>query len=244
LQGEAQALHDRQEPFVRSARPADLRSIPSATGGIARLACARMREAGKGMANVLSGAGLTAAQVDDPGLRLEVRTQIKVLDLAARELEDECLGFHLARNFDLREIGLLYYVMASSERLEDALRNAERYSGINNEGVRMRVRADRAIVITLDYHNVDRLLDRHQIEFWLITVVRLCRQLTANRLAPRKLTVRHRRDRTPPEYRSFLGSDVQFGADADEIVFAGAAATLPLVGADTYLNRLAAALCG
>src|SRR3954454_16215666 len=126
---------------VRFAKPSHLRSIPSATGGIARLACARMREAGKGIASVLSGAGLTAAQVADPGLRLEVRTQIKVLDLAARELQDECLGFHLARSFDLREIGLLYYVMASSERLEDALRNAERYSAINDEGVRLRFRS-------------------------------------------------------------------------------------------------------
>src|ERR1043166_10007378 len=77
----------RQEPFVRFARPADLRSIPSATGGIARLACARMRDAGKGMSTMLSRAGLTAAQIDDPGLRLEVRTQIKVLNLAAQELQ-------------------------------------------------------------------------------------------------------------------------------------------------------------
>src|SRR3954468_4609549 len=87
---------------VRFAKPSDIRSIPSATGGIARLACARIRQAGKGTAGVLEGAGLTAAEVDDPKLRLDVRTQIKVLDLAARELQDECLGFNLARSFDLR----------------------------------------------------------------------------------------------------------------------------------------------
>ena len=46
--------------------------------------------------------------------------------LAAQELQDQFPGFHLARSFDLREIGLLYYVMASSDRLADALRNAER----------------------------------------------------------------------------------------------------------------------
>ena len=54
-----------REPFVRFARPADLRSIPSATGGIARLACARMRDAGKGMSTMLSGTGLTAAQLNE-----------------------------------------------------------------------------------------------------------------------------------------------------------------------------------
>jgi len=92
-----------------------------------------------------------------------VRTQIKVLELAAQELQDDFFGFHLARSFDLREIGLLYYVMASSGLLADALRNAERYSGINNEGVRLHFRSDRATVIALDYLNVDRRADRHQM---------------------------------------------------------------------------------
>jgi len=50
---------------MRSANPEGFPSIPSATGGIARLACARMREAGKGIAAVLCGAGLTVDDVDD-----------------------------------------------------------------------------------------------------------------------------------------------------------------------------------
>jgi AraC-like DNA-binding protein len=223
---------------MRFTKPRDFRSIPSATGGIARLACVRMREAGKDPAAVLSGAGLTVAEVNDPTVRLEVRTQIKVLELAAQELQDDFLGFHLARGFDLREIGLLYYVMASSEQLADSLRNAERYSVINNEGIRLRFHSDVATVITLDYLNVDRLSDRHQVEFWFTTVVRLCRQLTNSRLAPRQLMVRHFRDSTPAEYKSFLASDVAFRADADEIVFPKHFASLPIVGADTYLNKL------
>ncbi len=122
--------------------------------------------------------------------------------LAAQELQDQFPGFHLARSFDLREIGLLYYVMASSDRLADALRNAERNSRINNEGVRLRFRSGGATVIALEYLNVDRCSDQHQMEFWLVAVVRLSRQLTSSRLAPRKLTVRHFRDGTPAEYKS------------------------------------------
>ena len=223
---------------MRFTKPRDLRSIPSATGGIARLACVRMREAGKDITSVLSGAGLTIAEVNDPAVRLEVRTQIKVLELAAQDLQDEFLGLHLARGFDLREIGLLYYVMASSEQLADSLRNAERYSVMNNEGIRLRFRSDAATVITLEYLNVDRLSDRHQVEFWLTTIVRLCRQLTNNRLAPRQMTLRHFRDGAPAEYKSFLAGDIEFGADADEIVFPKHFASLPIVGADTHLNKL------
>jgi Arabinose-binding domain of AraC transcription regulator, N-term len=86
------------------------------------------------------------------------------LELAAEEVQDEWLGFHLARSFDLREIGLVYYVIASSEQLADALRNAERYSQIINEGVRLRFRMqDGSAVIALDYVNVDRHADRHHI---------------------------------------------------------------------------------
>jgi AraC-like DNA-binding protein len=68
--------------------------------------------------------------------------------------------------------------------------------------------------------------------------VRICRQLTGSRLAPRKLTVRHFRDSTSSEYKSFLTSDVEFGSDADEIVFPEQVASLPIVGADSYQNKL------
>src|SRR4026207_2538623 len=111
---------------MQFARSDGFNSIPSATGGIARLACARLDKMGKDPTVILSKVGLTAEAARDPAVRLEVRTQIKLLELAAEEVQDEWLGFHLARSFDLREIGLVYFVMASSDKLADALRNAER----------------------------------------------------------------------------------------------------------------------
>src|SRR5262249_41000131 len=63
-------------------------TIPSATGGITRLACAQLREHGKDVAPILSKAGLTTAEVDDPTIRLEARAQIRMLELAAEALDD------------------------------------------------------------------------------------------------------------------------------------------------------------
>jgi AraC-like DNA-binding protein len=224
---------------MRFARSGGFGSIPSATGGIARLACARLGEMGKDAAVILSKAGLTPEEACDPAIRLEVRTQIKLLDLAAEELQDELLGFRLARTFDLREIGLIYYVIASSEQLADALRNAERYSQIMNEGVRLRFDLqDRTATIALDYHNIDRHADRHQIEFWLVTLVRICRRVTDGRLAPSRLKLKHFRNGTPAEFRAFFGIDVEFDADADAIYFPRPIALLPVVGRDGYLNEL------
>jgi len=224
---------------MRPGMPDGLCSIPSATGGIARLACARLRELGNDVAAVLAEVGARPEQVNDDAIRLEVPKQIRILELASEELQDGLLGFHLARNFDFREIGLVYYVIASSERLADALLNGKRYCTIMNEGVRLNVKLDdRAAAIALDYVDVDRQSDRHQIEFWLVTMVRICRQVTDTRLAPRHLRIRHRRDETPAEMRRFFGCDVEFGAASDEIIFPAPVASLPIVGSDNYLNDL------
>jgi AraC-like DNA-binding protein len=224
---------------MRCGMPDGFCSIPSATGAIARLACARLRELGHDVAAVLAEVGARPEQVNDDAIRLEVPKQIRILELASEELEDGLLGFHLARNFDLREIGLVYYVIASSERLADALLNGKRYCTIMNEGVRLNVKLDdRAAAIALDYVDVDRQSDRHQIEFWLVTLVRICRQVTDTRLAPRHLRIRHRRDETPAEMRRFFGCDVEFGAASDEIIFPAPVASLPIVGSDNYLNDL------
>ena len=224
---------------MRSGTPEGFYSIPSATGGIARLACARLRELGKDVASILAKVGARPEQVSDDTIRLEVPKQIRILELAAEELQDGLLGFHLARNFDLREIGLIYYVIASSERLADALLNVRRYCTINDEGVRLNVKLDdRTVAIALDYVDVDRRSDRHQIEFWLATLVRICRQVTDTRLAPRHLRIRHRRDGAPVEMRTFFGCEVEFGAARDEIILPAPAASLPIVGSDNYLNNL------
>src|SRR5579872_2145456 len=221
-----------------STKPESLRTIPSATGGITRLACARLRERDKDVTEILIHAGLASDAIEDPAERLEARAQVKLLELAAQELEDDLFGFHLAHGFDVREIGLVYYVMASSEQLADALRNAERYSRIVNEGVRLRVSFGEGVAVALDYVDVDRRLDRHHIEFWLVALVRICREITDSRFALRRVRVRHTRSAPPAAFRSFFGVAVEFGCDVDEIVLSRPVASLPAVRHDNYLNGL------
>jgi AraC-like DNA-binding protein len=213
-------------------------SVPSATGGIARLACGRLRKEGKGLKPVLASAGLTIQDIEDLKCRLKAEAQIKVLELAAKELHDDYFGFRLARDFELGEIGLVYYVMASSERLVDALRNAERYCAINNEGIRLRVSTDRTVAIGLEYLNVDRHFDRHHIEFWLVALLRICRTLTGGRLAPTLVKLKHLRAQIPSDVRAHLGCEITYAADSDEILFPAPIGSLPVVGADVHLNRL------
>jgi TRAP-type uncharacterized transport system substrate-binding protein len=216
---------------------------PSASGGISRLVCDRIRKSPIQLAPLLLKAGLTIEQIDDRAARLSVESQIRFLELAAEALQDDFLGFHLARNFDLREIGLLYYVLASSQFLADALNKVERYSGIVNDGISLRFRSGHESAITLSYVDVERRSDRQQIEFWVTSLVRICRQLTDRRLVPSRIRVVHHREKMPSELRSFLGCEIGFGSNSDEVVFPGAVEVMPVVSADLHLNQLLIKYC-
>src|SRR3954451_16489545 len=118
----------------------ELASIPTAQGGLTRLAIERLESAGMPVAPLLKRAGLTPELIANPEERLSVRSQIALLEEAAIALKDDWLGFTLARDFDPRELGLLNYVMASSQTLGDALERVSRYSQITNEALVVRYR--------------------------------------------------------------------------------------------------------
>ena len=220
-----------------------LDAFPSANGGISRLAYARAKEEGIEVEFLLRKAGLTHQQIDDPSARLSVRSQVRFLELAAKALRDEFLGFHLAQKFDLRKIGLLYYVAASSDELEEALRRAVRYTTIVNEGVVMKFRLGKDIRISFDYVGVARHSDRDQIEFWMAALLRICRQLTNRNLAANYVSLTHRRGGDTSELDAFFGCSVMFGASVDEVAFPASIGKLSLVGADSYLNELLIKYC-
>src|SRR6516164_7604440 len=194
----------------------ELDSIPTAQGGLSRLAIARLKNAGVPVEPLLRRVGLTPEVIADPEERLSVRSQITLLDEAAIALKDDCLGFTMARDFDPRELGLLYYVMGTSQSLGDALKRVARYSQITNEALVVRYREGNRLIISLSYSGVPRHLDRHQIEFCMFAILRLCRVLTGQNLVPQYFLIAHYRSEGISEMTRFVGTKVEFGADKDE----------------------------
>jgi len=222
-----------------------LGTLPTATGRIARLAWTRARRAGLEAKPLLKRAGLTSQQINDRAARLTVQQQILFLNLVAKSLDDELLGFHLAQLPDLRELGLIFYVAASSATLGEALRRATRYSSIVNEGLALKCLDGDDIRIEFEYVGVARHSDRHQIEFLMTALIRLCRQLTGLRLVPSRVRITHRRSnpRRISELAGFFGDNITFGARADELTFVGEVKPLVVTSADPYLNELLVANC-
>jgi len=220
-----------------------LGALPNAIGTLTRLAYAHTKANGIDPQPLLKQANLTLHQIKNTALRLNVGDQIKFLNLAADALQDDLLGFHLAQSPDLREFGFLYYVSASSDTLGDALHRLARYASIANEGVSPRYSDHRDVVVTFHYVGISRHLDRHQMEFFITSLVRLCRQLTGSRLSPRRVRFAHRRDGKFSELTDFFGSDIEFGAKIDDVSFTTASRDMQIVSADHYLNKLLINYC-
>src|SRR5215510_6223429 len=221
----------------------ELASIPTAQGGLSRLAIARLESAGVRVAPLLGRVGLTPELIADPEERLSVPSQIALLDEAAIALKDDYLGFTLACDFDPRAAGLLYYVMASSQTLGDALKRIARYSQITNEALVVGYREGNRLVINLSYSGVPRHSDKHQIEFFMFAAIRICRVLTGQNLLAQHFWISHHRSGDTPEMARFVGTKVEFGADRDEFALNLDARELPLINADPYLNDLLLKYC-
>ncbi len=212
-------------------------------GLLSRLAYEHGRNAGVDIELFLRQAHLTPRQIKNMDIQLGVQNQIKFVDLIASATSDPLLGFHLAYSYDLREIGLLYYVVASAETLLGSLLRAARYSAVANDGIDLKVNNGTLLRVRLHYSGVARHSDVHQIEFWMASLVRICRNLIGTNFKPVEIRIMHDRREQLPEMKKLLGCAIITRADVDEIVFSRESVNYPIATADPYLNRLCVRFC-
>lgn len=220
-------------------RPA---TVPTAAGLSARLAIAYLKKLEMDPAPLLLQCGLSEVDLANRK-RINTSSQIKFLGRVSRVSRDDWVGLTLAQDFDLREMGMIFYVAASSHRLGDALLRIERYVRVANEALAIQIVKAPNYRIELSYTGTPRHLDRHQTEFTALVLLRLCREVVGRKLAPLRASFVHHRSGDLRKVRGLFGCDVQFDAYADELVFDAATADLPLVGDDPFLNELMVHMC-
>ena len=180
-----------------------LAGAPTASGLASQLAVAHLQRRGIDPKPLLIRAGLSPKAISGHS-RIPVKAQIEFLELVSRAVGDDWIGLTLAADFDLRELGMLYYVAASSHLFGDALQRLERYVSVGNEAFSIRVKKGRLCRVGLCYTGVPRHLDRHQIECLALTFLRLCRQLVGHRVMPVSASfVHHRSGDLKPIRRHF-----------------------------------------
>jgi len=206
-------------------------------GILTRLAYRHARREGVDVLPLIEQAELSLEAVSNQNATIGVVNQIKFVELVAGALGDPLLGFHLARDAELREIGLLYYAMASAETFGDALLRLERYIHLSNEGVELKVGKGATIRATLKYLGIARHTDQHQISAFILLLIRAYRHLTGGVLSPTRVRLVHQLAVPAARLETLLGSPVETGAKVDQVEFPAGAWDLRITSADPYLHR-------
>jgi hypothetical protein len=102
---------------------------------------------------------------------------------------------------------------------------------INNEAIRITCHKGKDITVKFEYVGVARLSDRHQIEFFVVTLLRICRQLTGLSLSPKGIKLAHRPTDLPAGINKVFDRNVAFGRNVDEVVHPGLSKSIPAVNA-------------
>jgi Arabinose-binding domain of AraC transcription regulator, N-term len=149
------------------------------TDGVAtRLAIRELKKAKIDPGPLLAKAGIPLLKFGEEPKRVGAESQIRFLEIVAEALGDSALGLHLAQHFDLRECGMLYYVLAASPNIGEAIRNLARYLAVSNESIRLRVsERTKSTVLAVNY-KIPRHTDRLFAEYGYAVVLRACRELT------------------------------------------------------------------
>ncbi len=234
--------HYESSPMSQSALK-KIAALRRCGGLLSRLAYERGRKEGADVEAFLQQAHLTPREIKNKDVQLAVQNQIKFVDLVANATGDPLLGFHLAYSYDLRELSLLYYVIASAETLLGALLRVARYSDVANEAVDLEVNQGKLLRARVYFSGVARHSDVHQIEFWMASLVRVCRTLIGTNFRPIEVRFMHDRRENVREMEKLLGCAVKTGATVDEIIFSRESGECPIVTADPYLNRLSVRFC-
>src|SRR5829696_6044014 len=84
---------------------------------------------------LIEAAGLRGVDLSDGDSRVSTSTQVALWQLLAKGISDPGFGVRMGASVNIREAGLLGYVMQYSETLEAALGRLVRYGRVLNDAV-------------------------------------------------------------------------------------------------------------
>ena len=123
------------------------------------------------------------------------------------------------------------------------MKRACRYSRVTNEAIVLQYQEAPEPTLCLNYSGIPRHADRQQIEFSILAMVRVSRLLSGRQLLPKRVNMMHVRSEGISKFARFLGKDIEFGSDADAIIFSAGSAEWALVNADPRLNKILLKAC-
>ena len=188
---------------------------------------------------LLSKSELSRTQLtQDPG-GVSVVSQHRFLELAASEINDPLLGLHVAAEMDLRNIGFLFYLAASSATVSEVLEHLAQYAATMNEEIRLEIsRDEEGTVLTFRHVLATDDPRRQHSELIALAFNRVLRKLTNRDFAPLHMTFAHARNFGLKEIHRILRCPVEFAQPRDCWVLPDRVMELPIISEDNRLLEI------
>lgn len=187
-------------------------------------------------ASISASSAVGLGDATDPRRILDVGVFARLLEQAARTLDDPAIGLHLAADFELGTLGPFSYAILNAPTLGTALRNVERFSGSLAVGGRPRLVTDgRTASLMLPRWGPDPIDVRQLAESAGLIFLRMLRRLAGPGWAPIDVDFRHPAPTDLRTHRELMRTTMHFGRSADRIRFPSADLERAVPGADRFL---------
>jgi AraC-like DNA-binding protein len=221
-----------------------MRQAPEVLSMWPRTIIADLRRHGRNVESTLDEAGLDLRTVNREGGRIPSQAQAKLMDIAARELDDGCYGIHLAAKVDVHDADALAYIGLASHTLGDALANIARYSQVFNEAGRFEISTEDGLtVVAASTVDPSFVHERHQMEFTAGLLLHLYRVLTKRQVTPVSVHFVHSRQHGLREVSRYFGCKVSYLQNRWQIVLKSSDMAIPIDTSDYRLLKVLTAYC-
>ena len=216
----------------------------SVSAAWAQVVAGELRKAGVDLESALREAGLEARTINNEEAWIPFTRHASLLEIAARELNDDCYGAKLGARIDPREAGALAYVGAACRTLEDGLRNLERYSHVVTEAFRFRLEVEgNTARIVAEPTDPAFARFRQAVEFAMSVVLHAYRRFTRHPITPLSVSFMHGREKRLAEIRALFGCPVRFGHSIIGIELHRRDLALPIPTSDERLLKMLRSYC-
>jgi AraC-like DNA-binding protein len=166
------------------------------------------------------------------------------LEEAARLLDDDCFGLHLAIDTDPREFGAIYYVFAASETAREGITNLVRYlrTASSAESYSLVKAPGQMVIVGRPTAGIEGF-GQHMFEYEDVVLIAALRKLTGEQLSPVSMEYEHHRNSSIDQFERFFGCPVRFGGNGHRITFSEKSLEAPFRTADPYLLNFVRTLC-
>ena len=216
----------------------------SVSAAWAQVVAGELRKAGVDLESALREAGLEARTINNEDAWIPYTRHAALLEIAARELKDDCYGAKLGARIDPRKADALSYMGAACRTLEDGLRNLERYSYVVTEAFRFRLKVEgNTARIVAEPTDPAFPRFRQAVEFGLSVLLHAYRRFTRHPITPLSVSFMHSREKRLAEIRALFGCPVRFGRSIIAIELHRRDLALPIPTSDDRLLKMLRGYC-